>query len=130
MASLKLPTASHRLETYATGEPSPFPAAAAGAFNRRAFAAVHVVADPFSEKDPWLEPAIDWDATIAHRRHLWGLGFAVAEAMDTAQRGMGLDWPTSLELIRRSVVAAAAVPGAVVFSGAGTDRHRRRDPRL
>src|SRR5438067_1998416 len=56
MASLKLPTASHRLETYATGEPSPFPAAAAGAFNRRAFAAVHVVADPFSEKDPWLEP--------------------------------------------------------------------------
>ena len=121
MASLKLPLSSRQLEPYRTGAPSPFPSAAAGPFNRRAFAAVHVVADPLSEKDPWLKPAIDWDATIAYRRHLWRLGFAVAEAMDTAQRGMGLDWPTSLELIRHSVAAAAAVPGAVVFSGAGTD---------
>jgi hypothetical protein len=121
MASLKLPTPSRRLETYRTGKPSQFPDVAAGPFNRRAFAAVHVVADPLSEKDPWLEPAIDWEATIAYRRYLWGLGFAVAEAMDTAQRGMGLDWPTSLELIRRSIAAAAAFPGAIVFSGAGTD---------
>src|SRR5436305_15290858 len=119
MASLKLPVSSRQLEPYRTGAPSPFPSAMAGPFNRRAFAAVHVVADPFSEKDPWLEPAIDWDATIAHRRHLWGLGFAVAAAMDTAQRGMGLDWPTSLELIRRSVVAAAAVPGALGLTGWG-----------
>src|SRR6266516_2725162 len=101
VASLKLPTASRGLEPYRTGEPSPFPAVAAGPFNRRAFAAVHVVADPWSAKDPWLAPAIDWDATIAYRRHLWRLGFAVAEAMDTAQRGMGLDWPTSPALIRR-----------------------------
>ena len=121
MASLKLPTSAGRLELYRTKDPGPFPEIAAGEFNRRAFAAVHVVADPLSEKDPWLKPAIDWDATIAYRRHLWRLGFAVAEAMDTAQRGMGLDWPTSLELIRHSVAAAAAVPGAVVFSGAGTD---------
>src|SRR6266852_2407361 len=121
MASLKLPTSSRRLEPYRTGAPSPFPAVAAGPFNRRAFAAVHVVADPLSDKDPWVEPAIDWAATIAYRQHLWRLGFAVAEAMDTAQRGMGLDWPTSLELIGRSVAAAAAVPGAIVFSGAGTD---------
>jgi len=121
MASLKLPTSSRRLEPYRTGAPSPFPAVAAGPFNRRAFAAVHVVADPLSGKDPWVEPAIDWEATIAYRQHLWRLGFAVAEAMDTAQRGMGLDWPTSLELIGRSVAAAAAVPGAIVFSGAGTD---------
>jgi len=121
VASLKLPTASRGLEPYRTGEPSPFPAVAAGPFNRRAFAAVHVVADPWSAKDPWLAPAIDWDATIAYRRHLWRLGFAVAEAMDTAQRGMSLDWPTSLELIRRSVAAAAEIPGAIVFSGAGTD---------
>lgn len=117
MASLKLPIASRRLEAYRTGGQSPFPAAAQGPFNRRAFAAVHVVADPLSEKDPWLDPAIDWDATIAYRQHLWRLGFAVAEAMDTAQRGMGLDWPTSLELIGRSVAAAAEVPGAIVFSG-------------
>ncbi len=122
MARLMLPTSSRRLEPYRTGAPSPFPAVAAGPFNRRAFAAAHVVADPLSEKDPWVEPAIDWEATIAYRHHLWGLGLAVAEAMDTAQRGMGLDWPTSLELIGRSVAAAAAVPGAVVFGGAGTDQ--------
>src|SRR5229473_2706949 len=121
MASLMLPTSSRRLEPCRTGAPSPFPAVAAGPFNRRAFAAVHVVADPLSDKDPWVEPAIDWAATIAYRQHLWRLGFAVAEAMDTAQRGMGLDWPTSLELIGRSVAAAAAVPGAIVFGGAGTD---------
>src|SRR6266849_7399300 len=121
MARLMLPTSSRRLEPCRTGAPSPFPAVAAGPFNRRAFAAVHVVADPLSDKDPWVEPAIDWAATIAYRQHLWRLGFAVAEAMDTAQRGMGLDWPTSLELIGRSVAAAAAVPGAIVFGGAGTD---------
>ena len=64
---------------------------------------------------------IDWDATIAYRRHLWSWGFGVAEAMDTAQRGMGLDWPNSLELIRRTVEEARHVPGAFVASGAGTD---------
>jgi hypothetical protein len=122
MTSLKLPSAAGRLEPYRTADPSPFPETAAGPFDRRAFAAVHVVADPWSGREPWLEPAIDWDSTIAYREHLWRLGFAVAEAMDTAQRGMGLDWPTSLELIRRSVAAAAATPGAVVFSGAGTDQ--------
>src|SRR4030095_6277467 len=50
------------------------------------------------------------------------LGFGVAEAMDTAQRGMGLDWPTALDLIRRSVTEARSLPGAVLFSGAGTDQ--------
>jgi hypothetical protein len=64
---------------------------------------------------------VDWDATIAYRRHLWSLGLGVAEAMDTAQRGMGLDWPTSLELIRRSLEAAKDVPGALVACGCGTD---------
>ncbi|HET9047247.1 MAG TPA: dihydrodipicolinate synthase family protein [Casimicrobiaceae bacterium] len=91
------------------------------AWNRVAFAAAHVVGDPRAAIDPWQDVAIDWDATLAYRRHLWSLGFAVAEAMDTAQRGMGLDWPNSRELIRRSVAEAAATPGAVVFSGAGTD---------
>ena len=85
-----------------------------------AFAAAHVVADPLAECDPWLDAAIDWERTIAFREHLWDLGFGVAEAMDTAQRGMGLSWPDSLELIRRSVAAAKA-RDAVVFSGAGTD---------
>ncbi|RZL86141.1 MAG: dihydrodipicolinate synthase family protein, partial [Variovorax sp.] len=65
--------------------------------------------------------AVDWDTTIAYRQHLWSLGLGVAEAMDTAQRGMGLDWPTSLELIGRSLDAAKDVPGALVASGCGTD---------
>jgi hypothetical protein len=121
MARLQLPTASRRLETYETAGASVFPTTATGPFNRVAFAAVHVVADPWSQQDPWLAPAIDWDRTIAYRLHLYRLGLAVAEAMDTAQRGMGLDWPTSLELIGRSVEAARDVPGALVFSGAGTD---------
>jgi hypothetical protein len=89
--------------------------------NRIAFSAAHVVADPLADADPWLQAAIDWDKTIAYRERLWYLGLGVAEAMDTAQRGMGLDWPTSLELIRRSVGAAKARGDALVFSGAGTD---------
>src|SRR5579859_7486972 len=92
-----------------------------GRFDRIALAAAHVVADPLADVDPWLTAAIDWDATIAFRRHLWSLGLGVAEAMDTAQRGMGLDWGTSLELIRRSLDAARSVPGAVIACGAGTD---------
>ena len=90
-------------------------------WNRVAFAAAHVVADPVAAIDPWLDVALDWDATLAYRKHLWSLGFAVAEAMDTAQRGMGLDWPTSLQLIQRSAALARETPGAVVYAGAGTD---------
>src|SRR5712675_2073927 len=120
MATLTLPTSDRRLETYKTQAPRPWPAKPANPFNRSAIAAAHVVADPLAECDPWLDAAVDWDATIDYRRHLWRLGLGVAEAMDTAQRGMGLDWKTSLELIRRSVEAAKS-EGALVFSGAGTD---------
>lgn len=97
------------------------PAAGRVPFNRIAYSAAHVVADPRAAIDPWLQCAVDWDATIAYRQRLWSLGLGVAEAMDTAQRGMGLDWPTSLELIRRSLDAARDVPGALVASGCGTD---------
>src|SRR2546429_3406570 len=121
MATLTLPTADRRLETYKTRGPRAWPAMPANPFNRSAIAAAHVVADPLAECDPWLDAPVDWDATIAYRRHLWRLGLGVAEAMDTAQRGMGLDWKTSLELIRRSIEAAKDVPDALVFSGAGTD---------
>jgi len=120
IVTLKLPAADGRLEQYAVREPRRF-TRPARPFTRRALAAAHVVADPRSLREPWLEAAIDWDATIAYRRHLWSWGFGVAEAMDTAQRGMGLDWGSSLELIRRSVDAARDVPGAFVASGAGTD---------
>jgi uncharacterized protein DUF993 len=93
----------------------------AGAFRSRiAFAAPHVVADPLRTVDPITSPAVDWDATLAYREYLWSLGFGVAEAMDTAQRGSGLSWPLALELIRRSS-AAAGVRRGLIFCGAGTD---------
>ena len=87
---------------------------------RIALAAAHVVVDPLRTTEPLTHPVIDWDATLAYREHLWSLGFGVAEAMDTAQRGMGLDWPLAFELIKRST-AAAKTRGALVASGAGTD---------
>ncbi len=118
---LGLPLAGGALEEYRLSAPREF-ARPQRAFNRVALAAVHVVADPFSGGNPWLEATVDWDRTIAYRRYIWSLGLGVAEAMDTAQRGMGLDWPTSLELIRRSIAAASDLPGAVLFSGAGTDQ--------
>ncbi len=119
--TLRLPAAGGGLEDYRLTGASPFPATAPGAFNRVAFAAAHVVADPLAEHDPWLDTPVDWDATIAFRRHLWSLGFSVAEAMDTAQRGMGLSWPIALELIRRSTEAAKAEGHRRLASGAGTD---------
>jgi Protein of unknown function (DUF993) len=119
--SLKLPGANGQLENYRLAASRSFPAKLDGTLNRVAFSAAHVVSDPLADVDPWLSAAIDWDRTIAFREHIWDLGLGVAEAMDTAQRGMGLDWPTSLELIQRSVSAAKARGGALVFSGAGTD---------
>jgi len=80
-----------------------------------------VVADTMAEQDPWLDTKVDWDRTIAFRKHLWSLGLGVAEAMDTAQRGMGLDWVGAQQLIRLSLDAAKDHPGAVIASGAGTD---------
>ncbi len=122
MTTLTLPAADGTLARYtpraATAWPRP---SSPPRWNRVAFAAAHVVADPRANVDPWLAAAVDWDATLAFRRHLWAHGFGVAEAMDTAQRGMGLDWPTSLELIRRSVADARGIEGAVVYGGAGTD---------
>ena len=120
MPTLNLPIAGGKLAPYATKPAKTFPAAHPP-FSRIAYAAAHVVADPLADGDPWLDARIDWDATIAFRRHLWSLGLGVAEAMDTAQRGMGMDWPTSLELIRRSIDAAKDFPGALLGNGAGTD---------
>jgi hypothetical protein len=133
-ASLVLPGADGALRPYTLQGTTPAqPArdvAHAPRFNRIAYSAAHVVADPRAAIDPWLQSAVDWEATIAYRQRLWSLGLGVAEAMDTAQRGMGLDWPTSLELIRRSLDAArdfgstAASAGsgqALVASGCGTD---------
>src|SRR5882757_8480891 len=112
--SLKLPTADRAIETYRLASSRAFPSKLEGTLNRVAFSAAHVVADPLADVDPGLSAAIDWDRTIAFREHVWDLGMGVAEAMDTAQRGMELDWPTSLELIQRSVRAAKARGGALV----------------
>jgi hypothetical protein len=119
--TLNLPIAGGKLAPFTIRPPRRFPVAQPP-FTRIAYAAAHVVPDPLADTDPWLDAAIDWDATIAFRQYLWSLGLGVAEAMDTAQRGMGVDWPTSLELIRRSLDAAKGTAGALIASGAGTDQ--------
>ncbi len=120
--TLQLPDAAGSAHTYTTRGTVATPPAIRIPFNRIVYSAAHVVADPRAAIDPWLQCAVDWESTIAYRQHLWSLDLGVAEAMDTAQRGMGLDWPTSLELIRRSLDAARDFgPGALVASGCGTD---------
>jgi hypothetical protein len=84
------------------------------------YAAVHVVADPLADVSPVSPAVIDWESTLAFRRHIWSYGLGVAEAMDTAQRGMGLDWDAAKELIRLSVAEAKSVGGRIVC-GAQTD---------
>src|SRR4051794_26649644 len=116
MATVRLPTAERRIEEWTTCEPLAF-ARPDGAFNRIAYSAAHVVADPLADGDPWVTPAIDWDATIRYREYLWDLGLGVAEAMDTAQRGMGLGWPEAKELIARGLAAAKGLPGALIGCG-------------
>jgi hypothetical protein len=113
MAELKLPTENNVLALFTTSAPRRFPAGT-GPFNRVAYSAAHVVA---REEDA----QIDWERTIAYRQYLWSLGLGVAEAMDTAQRGMGLDWTDAQNLIRHAMDAARATPGAVIASGVGTD---------
>ena len=107
---------SYSMTAKALAPPSSTPS-----FNRIVYSAAHVVSNPLAAADPWLTTPLDWEATIAYRRYLWSLGFGVAEAMDTAQRGMGLDWPTSLELIKRTLNSAEDYPNALVASGCGTD---------
>lgn len=120
---LTLPTAEARLEPYRlTGAPL-LPRAPRIPLTRTAFAAAHVVSDPLRERNPWdTRPAVDWDATLAFRQQLWDQGLHLAEAMDTAQRGMGVDWATALELIQRTLRAAKDHPMRPrVACGAGTD---------
>jgi len=124
MATINLPTDAGALAPYAIrNEPLPTPATNVRPprFNRIAYSAAHVVADPLADNDPWLEAAIDWEKTIAFRHYLWDLGLGVAEAMDTAQRGMGLDWQGAQTLIRRALAAAEGRKNALIAFGAGTD---------
>lgn len=126
---LNLPTADGSVEPYRlVGTPIARPATVP-VFNRIAYAAAHVVSAPERDTDPWNHPAIDWDTTLAFRHHLWRLGFRIAEAMDTSQRGMGLDWAGAQELIARSLAEARTVEGADLACGAGTDHLDPRDAR-
>jgi hypothetical protein len=88
--------------------------------SRTAYAAAHVIPLAWAENVPGAPAAIDWDATLAFRRHVWSWGLGVADAMDTAQRNMGLDWAATTELIRRSAREAADVGGDLVV-GVNTD---------
>jgi hypothetical protein len=122
MATISLPTKDRKLAPYTTGEPIVFPSKQEiQSFNRVAFAAAHVVADPYADNNPWLGASIDWDKTIAFREYLWDLGLGVAESMDTAQRGMGLGWNEARELIRRTLEAAKSRKGVKIACGVGTD---------
>jgi len=119
---IQLPRSDGRLEAVTLRAAPIGPAASPVPFNRVVYAAAHVVVDPFATQDPWdASPAVDWDATLAFREHLYRLGFRVAEAMDTAQRGMGVDWPVARELIQRSLRHARAVGGEAAC-GVGTDQ--------
>lgn len=89
--------------------------------SRIAYAAAHVVPRTLADNTPGAPADLDWDATMAYRHELWSYGLGVADAMDTAQRGMGLDWAATRELIRRSGREAAAVGGRLAC-GAGTDQ--------
>ncbi len=127
--SLTLPLPDGGLSRYdLVGTPLPRPSVVL-TFSRIAYAAAHVVSDPRRDARPWEAPAIDWERTMAFRHHLWSLGFRIAEAMDTAQRGMGLDWAGAQELIRRSLAEAKTVPGADLACGAGTDHLNPADAR-
>ena len=122
MAQITLPFPDGTLQRHVLqGKPVALARRRADAFPRVAFAAAHVVADPLAAHDPWLTPAIDWDRTLAFRHRLWDLGLGVAEAMDTAQRGMGLGWAEAQELIRRALAEAASRDDALIACGAGTD---------
>ncbi|MFJ2115353.1 dihydrodipicolinate synthase family protein [Streptomyces sp. NPDC087850] len=122
MTALLLPSPGGATRLYTPrAEPARFVAGGAPLASRTVFSAAHVVADPYADTSPDGPAAVDWDATLAFRRHLWSHGLGVAEAMDTAQRGMGLDWAGAAELIRRSAAEAKAV-GGLIACGVGTDQ--------
>jgi hypothetical protein len=122
--TLHLPHADGTTSLYTAGTyPTPAALSSLPEFsNRSAYAAAHVVCDPRHATSSSPRNPLDWDATLHYRHYLWSLGFAVAEAMDTAQRGMGLDWEMTKELIRHSLADARTQPGAQIACGAGTDQ--------
>jgi hypothetical protein len=127
MPQIKLPSSSGKLENYTLSGAPIAVAKGPKRFNRVAFAAAHIVVDPMKGGDPSASPFLDWERTLAFRHYLLDLGFGIAEAMDTAQRGMGLDWPGAHELIRQSLASAKDRKDAVIFSGCGTEQLDPKD---
>ncbi|MGI8457528.1 MAG: dihydrodipicolinate synthase family protein [Propionibacteriaceae bacterium] len=121
MSDLRLPGADGTLTSYVLGAPGSWTKPTAPITSRIAYAAAHVVPDALADNTPGAPAVIDWDTTLAFRHELWSWGLGVADAMDTAQRGMGLDWSAAQELIKRSAAEAASVGGAIAC-GAGTDQ--------
>jgi hypothetical protein len=121
VTALRLPRADGTTTPYELGEPGSWRRPTAPISSRLAYAAAHVVPLPLADNTPGAPAAIDWDTTLAYRHELWSYGLGVADAMDTAQRGMGLDWAATQELIKRSGAEAAAVGGRLAC-GAGTDQ--------
>lgn len=118
--NVTLPVDAGRSEPYELGDPGQWAPLDRPSASRTVYAAAHVVADPFAPHGPAVPSRIDWPATLAYRHRLWDLGLGVADAMDTAQRNGGLDWPATQELIRRSG-AEAKGRGAPIVCGVGTD---------
>jgi hypothetical protein len=120
--SIRLPQANGESIDYRLHEPASFALSSKAPRSRMAYAAAHIVCDPLVTTSHTWPAHLDWETTLAYRRYLWSCGLAVAEAMDTAQRGMGLDWSLASELIQRSLAEAHTIPGARIACGAGTDQ--------
>jgi len=121
VTSVRLPLPDGGTELYTLAAPTEWTKPSAPFTSRTAYAAAHVVPRTLAENVPGAPADIDWDRTLAYRHELWSYGLGVAEAMDTAQRGMGVDWTAAAELIRRSAAEAATVGGSIAC-GAGTDQ--------
>lgn len=133
MTTLTLPSVGGGLYTRALAEPVTWRRPTSPLTSRRVYAAAHVIPKVTANNVEGAAVALDWDSTLAFRRELWSYGLGVADAMDTAQRGMGLDWAASQQLIRSSGAEAAAIvadaaPAVagksvrdLLAAGAGTD---------
>lgn len=130
MVSISLPRRDGSLRRMQIAGASRYGDSNAEPFGRVAYAAAHVVTNPLSAGSPWRDSSVDLEATMAFRRHLWGLGFRVAEVMDTAQRGMGLPWPLAQDVMRRTAEEVRATPGAQFGCGVGTDSIEKTDASL
>lgn len=128
VSNIIIPNSDGTLNTYQLKGPKKFNIPKTQFESRKVYSAAHVVSDPLKRNYFDGSSDIDWEATMDYRRYLWSLGLGVAEAMDTAQRGMGLDWKVTKELIKRTLTEAKSTGGEVA-SGAGTD-HLEASPNV